>query len=146
VLKDVPPHLVRLVSGCLDQADLTTAGRACQQLSDHVQKQLGPQRGRALVLLALTLAQTDCPLLVHAHVATNGQLDLAVAEAPPADAHAAVVALLTRILHLLATLEGEPAATAAARLISSQPAWCEGAAGARAPAGGTPGSTTIGPR
>jgi len=118
VLTDLPPHLVRLVSACLDQADLAAANRACQRLSNHLQQRLGPQRAHALVLLALTLAQTDCPLLIHAQVTSNGQLDLALADAPTADAHTAVVAWLARILQLLATLEGDSAATAAARVIS----------------------------
>jgi hypothetical protein len=118
VLTDLPPHLVRLVAACLDQADLAAANRACQRLSNHLQQRLGRQRAHALVLLALTLAQSDCPLLIQAQVTSKGQLDLALADAPAADARAAVVAWLARILHLLATLEGDPAASAAARVIS----------------------------
>jgi hypothetical protein len=120
VSKNVPPHLVRLVSGCLEEADLAAAGHACDRFSVHLTRRLGRQRARALLLLGLARARAECPLLDGVEVGLDGQLSpLDTALAQRADqAQAAAVALLTHTLHLLATLEGDPAAAEAARALS----------------------------
>jgi ABC-type transport system involved in cytochrome bd biosynthesis fused ATPase/permease subunit len=112
---------VRLVSGCLAQADLATAGSACDRFSGHLTRRLGRRRAQALLLLGLALARAECPLLDEVEVGLDGQLtplDKALARQPE-HAQAAAVALLTHTLHLLATLEGDPAAAEAARALSA---------------------------
>jgi hypothetical protein len=119
VFKDVPPRLVRLASSCLEQADLAAAARAYERFSSHLTQRLGRQRAQALLLLGFALARAECPLLDAVEVGLDGQLaplDRALAPRPE-QAQVATLVLVTRTLHLLATLEGDLAATEAARAL-----------------------------
>jgi hypothetical protein len=132
VFKDVPPHLVRLASGCLDQAALASyepadlaaaAERACGRLSNHLSHSLGRPRAHALLALGLTLAKADFPFLSSVDATADGHLvplDAAVTCHPSAEVHAALVALLAHTLRLLATLEGDRAACRVAQALTAE--------------------------
>ena len=129
MFKDVPPHLVRLASACLDQVapagqtagNLATATeRACAGLEDHLQTRLGQRRAQALLVLGLTLARADFPVLADLTATPDGRLpafDPVLKNRPFGEVHAALVALLAHTLGLVATLEGQAAADQAARAV-----------------------------
>jgi hypothetical protein len=129
VLKDVPPHLVRLATDCLDQAAPTCASsgdlaaateRACASLTSHLGRRLGRRRAQALLVLGLALARADCPVLVDLEATPDGRLPAlaaALGGCPLDEVHAALVALLAHTLALIATLEGDAAATRAGRVL-----------------------------
>lgn len=123
MFKDVPPQFVRLASGCLDQVEtsgdlLQATERAWAKLESHLSGHLGQTRAQALLVLALTLARADFPVLSDLTPTADGRLPplhTVLEQWSMAEVHAAVVGLLARTLGLVATLEGEAAADLAGR-------------------------------
>jgi hypothetical protein len=125
VLKDVPPHLVRVASDYLDQLEtsgdlLQATERAWARLHKHLTRQSGRPRGQALLVLALARARADVSTLAELTATRDGSLPPlhpALGQRPRQEVQAALVALLAHGLGLVAALEGRAAADHAARAV-----------------------------